>query len=162
MQTLDYLKHDVQLYIQSFTSVIAVGLSGPNVTKIEHQYYSLYNLKGTNSNLIWLQDTGPIFFAYVWSSWERFNKWLKSSSCRLYYNNLKSNARFSCRESINTIKSIILERKNRIINEKFLPDTTSNFCYKVSQINLEKLDKETPRFLFDPSGITLQRQNISV
>lgn len=110
----------IRIHLQDLGSNLAVGISGNDKREIEYQYYSFYNLKATNGDLIWINDFGPNrFMAYFWTSVERFEKWLKNSSARIFENNRKKKCKV--RESIKEIKEITKKRREEILYDQFVP-----------------------------------------
>lgn len=112
----------VKYYVQPYGSMLAIGISGKNISDIEQAVNLLYNYKGIEGEAVFLSDT----FAYVLTSEEQFFN-------GLYCKALSSLQKRKCNKRI-------VHKGHRISVLPWLADTKA-------RLQFSKLTKE--KFIFD-------------
>lgn len=63
-------------YIQRIGGNVLIAMQSTNKNEILERYYSYYNWRATDGDLHWMNEDGPIFYGYIWTTEEKLSKYL--------------------------------------------------------------------------------------
>ena len=108
--------------IQDNGSNAILCFRGNDKEEILRHYYSCYNLEITSSEGNWLDEEGPVFSFYFWTSMEKIREWYYKSSLRMIIN--KRNMDEEDDEAIIEAKKLAEFRMGKAVYEDFFPKWT--------------------------------------
>lgn len=81
-------------YIQRLGGNLLIAMQSTNKDEIIGKYNSYYNWRATDGELHWMNEDGPIFYAYIWSSDEKLSKYMFNVCMHILAMNAQKCAQF--------------------------------------------------------------------